>query len=82
MSTPATCSTPPPWPASAASKSRPVPTDTNSHPTGNVEQPVRGWTDWQPLNNGVVASPAGRFLQWKAAHPAAKWAAWASTTCP
>lgn len=34
--------------------------------TGNIEQPVRGWTDWQPLNNGEVASPAGRFLQWKA----------------
>ncbi len=34
--------------------------------TGNVEQPVRGWTDWQPLKAGAVASPAGRFLQWKA----------------
>ena len=34
--------------------------------TGNVEQPVRGWSDWQPLNSGSVASPAGRFLQWKA----------------
>jgi hypothetical protein len=34
--------------------------------TGNVEQPVRGWSDWQPLLNGTVASPAGRFLQWKA----------------
>jgi len=34
--------------------------------TGNVEQPVRGWTDWQPLQNNSVASPAGRFLQWKA----------------
>ncbi|MGH9591129.1 MAG: hypothetical protein ACRD25_12095 [Terracidiphilus sp.] len=34
--------------------------------TGNVDQPVRGWTGWQPLNNGVVASPPGRFLQWKA----------------
>jgi len=34
--------------------------------TGNVEQPVRGWTDWQPLHDGSVASPAGRFLQWKA----------------
>lgn len=33
--------------------------------TGNVAQPVRGWTEWQPLNNGQVASPAGRFLQWK-----------------
>jgi hypothetical protein len=39
--------------------------------TGNVEQPVRGrndwgWSDWQPLKDGVVASPAGRYLQWKA----------------
>jgi hypothetical protein len=34
--------------------------------SGNVEQPVRGWSDWQPLRDGVVASPAGRFLQWKA----------------
>jgi len=34
--------------------------------TGNVEQPVRGWSDWQPLNDGAVASPPGRFLQWKA----------------
>ncbi len=34
--------------------------------TGNIEQPVRGWTDWQPLTDGSVASPAGRFLQWKA----------------
>ena len=33
--------------------------------TGNIEQPMRGWTDWQPLNNGAVASPPGRFLQWK-----------------
>ena len=34
--------------------------------SGNVEQPVRGWTDWQPLHDGTVASPSGRFLQWKA----------------
>jgi len=34
--------------------------------SGNVEQPVRGWSDWQPLQSGAVASPAGRFLQWKA----------------
>lgn len=33
--------------------------------SGNVAQPVRGWTEWQPLNNGQVASAAGRFLQWK-----------------
>jgi hypothetical protein len=39
--------------------------------SGNVEQPVRGkndwgWSDWQPLHDGAVASPAGRYLQWKA----------------
>jgi len=34
--------------------------------TGNVEQPVRGWSEWEPLREGVVASPPGRFLQWKA----------------
>ena len=33
--------------------------------TGNVEQPVRGWSDWQPVTADAVASPAGRFLQWK-----------------
>ncbi len=38
--------------------------------SGNVEQPVRGWSDWEPLKDGSVASPAGRFLQWKAVlHP-------------
>ena len=39
--------------------------------TGNVEQPARGrndwgWSDWQGLKDGAVASPAGRYLQWKA----------------
>ncbi len=34
--------------------------------TGNIEQPVRGWTEWEPLKEGVVASAPGRFLQWKA----------------
>ncbi len=39
--------------------------------TGNVEQPQRGrgdwgWSDWQPLKDGAVQSPSGRFLQWKA----------------
>ena len=38
--------------------------------TGNIEQPVRGWTEWQPVSGDHVASPAGRFLQWKAVlHP-------------
>jgi hypothetical protein len=34
--------------------------------SGNVEQPVRGWSDWQPLKDGASASPAGRFFEWKA----------------
>jgi hypothetical protein len=34
--------------------------------SGNVEQPVRGWSEWAPLKDGAVASPAGRYLQWKA----------------
>jgi len=34
--------------------------------SGNVEQPVRGWSDWQPLADSSVVSPPGRFLQWKA----------------
>ena len=52
--------------------------------TGNIEQPVRGWTDWQPLNNGVVASPplaafcSGRPFCTRAAW----WAASASIICP
>jgi hypothetical protein len=38
--------------------------------TGNVEQPARGrgdwgWSDWEPLKDSVVVSPAGRYLQWK-----------------
>jgi WD40 repeat protein len=34
--------------------------------TGNVEQPVRGWSEWQPVKDGSVVSPAGRFFEWKA----------------
>jgi hypothetical protein len=33
--------------------------------SGNVEQPVRGWSEWKPLKDSSVASPAGRYLQWK-----------------
>ena len=38
--------------------------------SGNVEQPARGrgdwgWSEWQPLTDGKIASPAGRYLQWK-----------------
>jgi WD40 repeat protein len=39
--------------------------------SGNVEQPARGrgdwgWSDWQPLKDGAVVSPPGRFFEWKA----------------
>jgi hypothetical protein len=39
--------------------------------SGNVEQPARnekdwGWSDWQQTVDGKIASPAGRYLQWKA----------------
>jgi len=39
--------------------------------SGNVEQPARsqkdwGWSDWQQTTGGKIASPAGRYLQWKA----------------
>ena len=34
--------------------------------TGNVDQPVRGWSDWTLLKGDTVASPSARFLQWKA----------------
>ena len=38
--------------------------------TGNVEQPARrekdwGWSEWQLTVGGKIASPAGRYLQWK-----------------
>lgn len=38
--------------------------------SGNVEQPARndkdwGWSDWEPAAENKVASPAGRYLQWK-----------------
>ncbi len=38
--------------------------------SGNVEQPVRnqkdwGWSDWQPVADGKIVSPIGRYLQWK-----------------
>ena len=39
--------------------------------SGNVEQPARsqkdwGWSEWQPAAGNKIASPAGRYLQWKA----------------
>jgi hypothetical protein len=41
--------------------------------TGNIEQPVRGWSEWQALKDGAVVSPAGRFMQWKAVLHANGW---------
>jgi hypothetical protein len=40
--------------------------------SGNVEQPARnekdwGWSDWQAANGDKIASPPGRYLQWKIA---------------
>jgi len=36
-----------------------------------------GWSDWQPLKDGAVASPAGRFFEWKAVlHAGGTLAAW------
>ena len=69
MNTPATCWMPARWRGLAASRSSLARAATRSVTrTGNVEQPVRGrWDgDWQPLKDGAVASPAGRYLQWKA----------------
>jgi WD40 repeat protein len=34
--------------------------------SGNVEQPVRGWSAWTPVKDNIVSSPAGRYFQWKA----------------
>jgi len=33
--------------------------------TGNVENPVMGWSDWVPVH-GAATVPGGRFAQWKA----------------
>ncbi len=46
--------------------------------SGNVQQPARGhgdwgWSDWAPLKDGSVASPAGRFFEWKAVLHAGGW---------
>jgi len=42
--------------------------------TGNIDNPARGWSDWQAVqpNNAAVKLAAGRFVQWKVAlHPGA-----------
>ena len=62
--------------AGAVSRWGRVEVDPGSHSyqlwtrSGNVEQPVRsakdwGWSDWQPAANDKVASPMGRYFQWK-----------------
>jgi WD40 repeat protein len=35
--------------------------------SGNVENPLRAWGDWQKVtpNNGPIGIPAARFVQWK-----------------
>ncbi len=50
--------------------------------TGNIEQPVRGWSDWQTLQDGSVASPPVGFCSGKlCCMLTACWVAWASTIC-
>ncbi len=35
--------------------------------TGNVENPLGGWSDWAPVaHDGAVTVPGGRYAQWKA----------------
>jgi hypothetical protein len=62
--------------AGASSRWGRVEVDPGSHGyslftrSGNVEQPVRrakdwGWSEWQPAAGGKIASPVGRYLQWK-----------------
>ena len=35
--------------------------------TGNVENPLSGWSDWAPVTkDGSVTVPGGRYAQWKA----------------
>ncbi len=34
--------------------------------SGNLDRPTQMWSAWAPLVNGRVASPAARFLQWRA----------------
>ncbi len=34
--------------------------------SGNLDRPTQMWSPWAPLKEGRVASPAARFLQWRA----------------
>ena len=78
--TPATCWMPARWRALAASRSSPARPDYELLTrTGNVEQPVRGWTDWQPLKDGIggLARRALSAVEGGAACGRRAWAAWA-----
>jgi WD40 repeat protein len=35
--------------------------------SGYIESPGESWSEWQSLQSGKVASPAGRFFQWRMA---------------
>lgn len=42
--------------------------------SGNIENPARGWSDWQPvtINHGDLGVTSSRFVQWKLVlHPGA-----------
>ena len=34
--------------------------------TGNSARPDSTWSDWASLNNGMIASPNARYIQWRA----------------
>jgi hypothetical protein len=34
--------------------------------SGNIENPLTGWSDWVPEKQGAATIPGGRFVQWKA----------------
>jgi outer membrane protein assembly factor BamB len=34
--------------------------------SGNLDRPTQMWSPWAPLKDGRIASPAARFLQWRA----------------
>lgn len=43
--------------------------------TGNIDNPVRGWSDWKPVRpeNATIAQPEARFAQWRLTlHPGAR----------
>jgi hypothetical protein len=49
--------------------------------TGNVPNPIEGWSDWvhvEPNGSGATHIPAGRFAQWRVEFPAGSSAALSS----